>query len=799
MANEARKKSMMSWLVALLLATPLHAQQPPAATAQGDAPRGGAPVMVGGKPMHVSADRSLRDLKNNRLELFGNVYVRRPQELLTSDYAVLDLNTERIVAEGNVAYFTSATVIYGSKMDFNYITGTGIIENGRVENEQYSLSGDLLERLGEDDFAAERGDYTTCKDCPGAWKIHGKHIRLTLEGYARVSHMLIKINDSPLFYFPYLIIPVKTRRQSGFLFPKFRTGSIHGFQYIQPFFWAISRSQDMTFGFGKLTARGYKGELQHRYSLGSRSFGQTDGFFLQDRTFIEPYQSRWAVNATHFLSLPGDVDFKLHWIDATDRDYPRFFPDDIPGSGEPALVSEASLSKTSRDLSAWTSVKRIKRLLRRDLVGFDHQQVQEVPSLTLAANDHPFFRKVPLYWGINFNYKRFWRQGADEDILPGPEPQGVDLNFTPGRDPLRRAQRFMLMPEVYYTARAGEFLDFTPSVQYRSFFYVFDRDNIPVARRGFLVASARTGTNLERIYGGVVKHRLRPTLTYNIIPSIQDDRNHPFSRQLAFGKSNVLEGQPGRQFDDFDIVPVSFEDTPQYFTPIGHSLTYEIHNHFILKSFGDDGTSVIPDNRQGDKSIIRLPATTVPTYRKVVDLSLGQTVNFIELRKNMDERPLTRAYAIGSATLNNVRNNSEVYYYPYSRAFQISTAWTYLFANFRKRLLRYERSISFGYSRNKVTSQAESVSAGFAWSFNDYLSIAMSRALDLSTGRVVSTTGQIIYQSPSQCWQVMLNASKTIDRQWEVSPNLVINLAGTGFTSFTDPNSAGNVGGTAAR
>ena len=62
----------------------------------------GSRVNVSGKPMHVSANRSIRDLKNNRLELFGNVYIRRPQELLTADYAVFDLKNETLVAEGNV-------------------------------------------------------------------------------------------------------------------------------------------------------------------------------------------------------------------------------------------------------------------------------------------------------------------------------------------------------------------------------------------------------------------------------------------------------------------------------------------------------------------------------------------------------------------------------------------------------------------------------------------------------------------------------------------------------------------------
>ncbi len=36
---------------------------------------------VSGKPMHVYANRSVRDLNTNQVQLYGNVYIRRPGEL----------------------------------------------------------------------------------------------------------------------------------------------------------------------------------------------------------------------------------------------------------------------------------------------------------------------------------------------------------------------------------------------------------------------------------------------------------------------------------------------------------------------------------------------------------------------------------------------------------------------------------------------------------------------------------------------------------------------------------------------
>src|SRR5690242_1815176 len=53
---------------------------------------GGTRLAISGKSLHLSCTRQLRDLKKNTLECFGNVYIRRPNELLTSDYALMDLN-----------------------------------------------------------------------------------------------------------------------------------------------------------------------------------------------------------------------------------------------------------------------------------------------------------------------------------------------------------------------------------------------------------------------------------------------------------------------------------------------------------------------------------------------------------------------------------------------------------------------------------------------------------------------------------------------------------------------------------
>lgn len=732
--------------------------------------RSGTRLMLSGKYLHLSCNRSLRDLTNNKLECFGNVYIRRPSELMTADYAIMDMNTEQLHAEGNVVYFTPNTVIYGSAMDFNFVTETGTIKNGRVESDKYQLLGEKIDRLAIDHFVATDGEYTTCRDCPASWKLAGKTIDLTIDGYAHLSNVYIKINEAPSLYLPYAIIPVKTKRQSGLLFPKIQPASAQGFVFVQPYYWAISRSQDLTLGGGFYTQHGPKGELEYRYVLDSKSSGELRAFYLRDKQFIEPFQDRWAAQYNHKLVLPGKVEQRISLIDASDRDYPRRF-EDIPGKNEPALVSTAGLSRSDRDVTSWVSATRIKNLMTSDLVGFDGNTVQVLPSASLTTLDHTV-GKTGLHWAFNVNYSRFTRTGPDFDPIDttGSTTALVD-SFLPGRTPLRKAHRFNLVPELYYPARVAEVIEVVPSVQYRTFYYLFDEVQTPPTARGYLLAQNEVATTVDRVYGARVKHKVRPSLVYSNIPVIQQKESHAFIQQIR---------KSGNQFDDFDIVPITNE-TPLYFVPLGNSLTYRLSNKFILKTEEE-----------------------LTAYRKAVDLTAGQSINFIELRESASTRePLSPFFALLTVDTLRVTGSGEFFYYPYIKRSRFNLSANYIFAKYTRRLLTFERSIGLSYSSNQVTATSKSISGGFTFSINDYVGVLGNitylfpeeKFNQVTPGFIRQTSAGVVYQSPSQCYKINLIGSWSLENpKVAVSLDIPINLTGEGFTNLQEGGGLASTG-----
>ncbi len=721
---------------------------------------GATRLAISGKSLHLSCTRQLRDLKKNTLECFGNVYIRRPNELLTADYALMDLNTEQLHAEGNVVYFTADTVIYGLKMDFNFASETGVIFDGRIESDKYQLLGERIQRLEVGHFFAEDGEYTTCRDCPASWKLVGRTIDMKVEGYAKMSQVFIKINDAPAMYLPYIIIPVKTKRQSGLLFPRFQLTGENGFTYIQPYFWAISRSMDATLAAGFYSRKGLKTEGQYRYMLTPRSHGEINAFYLRDKQFIrDPYYNRWAINSGHNIELPWRMEFKLNYLDASDRDYARIIGD-IPGRGEPALVSEAGLSRSGRDVSVWANTKRIHNLLTPNLTGFDSNTVQLLPSVSMATTDHRIFEGLPLNWSLSMNYSRFYRDASNFDpIYPVDFVPSSKSFFFQGVSPIRRAQRFNVVPELYFPARVADVIELLPSVQYRTMGYLFDQEIAAPTARGYLLAQTEVATTVEKVYDGQVKHKFRPALTYSNIPIIQQNAKHPFIRQLSTA---------GNEFDESDIVPIS-NDTQLYFVPLGNSLSYEFGNKFIFK----EGTA----------------------YRKAVDVVSGQSINFHEYKKEANRQPLSRFFTLFNVETNRVNAHGEYYYYPYIRASTYSLSLNYVFVRYTRRLLAFERSLGLNYSYNQITSNVDAISTVLNWSINDFFGFTAGITYRFPTfhdntespGVIQGLSGGLTYQSPSQCYRLVLLASRTIDNpKVAITFNIPVNLSGDGFTNLQE-------------
>ncbi len=746
--------------------------------------------------MQSAGKKTFWDRKGNIVNLVGDAIVRQPGEELTADTIVINREKNTLVATGNAVYMTGGMLIQGEGMDFDLGTRTGTITNGKVSGGNFMLSGERINKLGDERYQVFRGSYSTCLDCAQSWRFQAEEVDIEIEGYAYMKGVSVFVKDAPLFWVPYLIIPVKTERQTGLLFPKFGFSN-YGFRFVQPFFWALSRSLDMTFALGPWFGQGLRGEYETRYRLSDTSYGQANLWYLRDLRFPETVAKqypgkdfpglsthRWAVDLSQRQELPLGIDQKLRIREVSDNLYP-YQIGDVGGTGDAYLASNLLFSKSVDGLSGYLAARRTRNLINADPRLFDAKTVQAYPSALLTTNDR-FLFGLPIAGGLTLGVNHFTRSGPtfDRDLI-NPVASALDP-VRLGQDPIRKTTRVFYTPSLYTTLRPFGAFSLVPQAEYRGFFYSFPDPQVPSLSRGYLLLKADLSFQLEKVYQTSnpdrprIKHLFRPMFSYAQIPMVNENNpRHPFLGQMDYARAN---GFSGYSFDTQDVVPLQSSQTySEYFTPLGHSLTYGFVSQLITREGRVDKTSA--------------------GYRTAVELNAKQTYNFKEIETGGNKRPFSRMTSNLIFSFDKWSSNTQYIFVPYvpRSADQdphiLSTSLAYTFErSFRQQVLEFERSVSLGFSRSALGTRTSNLTGAVTFSLNDYILPRATFSKDFNSGKWLDATAALAFQSPSRCWRFEVSARRTLgpslnDFNTTWSADLSLNLTGSGFGGVSQATS----------
>ena len=152
--------------------------------------------------------------------------------------------------------------------------------------------------INKEGVRLEKGIFTTCQNRPDGkcppWTIRAKKIKHdSAKKTIYYDSAIVEVYDFPIFYFPKFFHPDPTvKRQSGFLFPTFKNNSNLSASTTLPYFWAITKDNDMT-----ITPKIYTAEnllLMNEYRQAFRN-----GFWIVDSSYTKGYKN------TNDTKLPG--------------------------------------------------------------------------------------------------------------------------------------------------------------------------------------------------------------------------------------------------------------------------------------------------------------------------------------------------------------------------------------------------------------------------------------------------------------------------------------------------------------
>ena len=274
----------------------------------------------GPEGMVIKADRMDHQASNDLLTATGKVEVTWQGMTMTADQATLNRQEKVLVATGNVIMIKADDIMWGDRLTMDTETGRSEMENGHIfmSKGNFHAQGEQIERLGDDQYALRQGEFTTCDAEVPSWKFGATDFDVTVEEYATGRNVIFYVKDVPVFYFPYMILPVKRERQSGLLFPRFGSSTKRGVFLDIPFYWAISASQEATFNLDLQSKRGVGIGTDYRYLRSRTSSGSAGGYIIHDNN---ENKVRGQLVQFHKEQLPDNLSLITSINLTSDRTY----------------------------------------------------------------------------------------------------------------------------------------------------------------------------------------------------------------------------------------------------------------------------------------------------------------------------------------------------------------------------------------------------------------------------------------------------------------------------------------------
>lgn len=200
------------------------------------------------------ADNLVENEADNSIVAEGNVEASYQGRTLRADKVIYNRDTNKVRAIGNVVILDpdgtqrfAEEVEVSSNLSDGYAVGFAV----RMPQGGRAVASSAVRQEGGVN-ALDQIVYTACEICDAedtpTWALRARRAVLNEESQM-ISYRdaVLEVGGIPVFYLPYFAHPDPgSDRRSGFLFPDLGVSTTVGVFYQQPYYWAVSPSQELT-------------------------------------------------------------------------------------------------------------------------------------------------------------------------------------------------------------------------------------------------------------------------------------------------------------------------------------------------------------------------------------------------------------------------------------------------------------------------------------------------------------------------------------------------------------------------
>lgn len=472
-------------------------------------------------PVQLEADQLSYDKNTGLYHASGDVNLLQGELDVHSQVLEWNQVSGELMAEGDVQLISPDEELFGSKVQYNLQQKTGTIENGYffLRDQNLHIYGQTIERRGELDYLVKKGTFTTCDGDVPSWKFGASQLDVTVGGYARGKNTIFYLRNVPTLYFPYMIYPAKTERESGLLIPGVGYSKKRGFQYSSAYYQVLGVNQDATFYLDYLSEMGIGKGLEYRYIFGRDNAGEARVYHMNvdkvDGVAID--EERYALEWQHQGTLPGGVRMVA---DAEYVNDDQYFKDFGTVAEEYNKDSVESLFYLSKNWGKYSLAGQLK--YTKNLQVDESTTLQYLPRITFDAARQKV-GSTPFYYALETEYTNFWRQ------------EGL------------RGERFMATPVLAASVQLWDVIGVSPEISYRERYYWNLSDNSDSEEEGLAEFTTRINSRVQKIYNrplgfhGKLRHSVEPELVYRYIPEVDQGNLPYFDSYDRIDEANQIE------------------------------------------------------------------------------------------------------------------------------------------------------------------------------------------------------------------------------------------------------------------
>lgn len=581
-----RMKKRIPTLLATMIGTALYSQQGMTASLASQCmlgvPSYNRPLVKGDTnnlPVTINAD----DAKGNYPDdanFKGNVDVNQGNSRLRADEVQLHQKqvegqpdpVRTVDALGNVHYDDNQVILKGPKAWSNLNTKDTNVWQGdyQMVGRQGRGNADLMKQRGENRYTIlENGSFTSCLPGSNTWSVVGSEvIHDREEQVAEIWNARFKLGSVPVFYSPYLQLPVGDKRRSGFLIPNAKYGTKNGFEFYLPYYWNIAPNFDATITPHYMQKRGttqWQNEFRYLTQAGTGlvefDYLPSDSVY-QDDYPAESNRHRWLFYWNHFGVVDQVWRFNVDYAKVSDPYYFNDFSSKYGNSTDGYATQKFSMGYWLENFNATVSTKQFQVFNRQnsnsyaaepqldvnyyknDLGPFDAHLYGQAVHFVNTNGNYPEATRVHLEPTLNLPLSNNWSSLNTEAKLMATHYQQTNLdaynaaNNTDYKDSVNRVMpQFKVDGKLIFerdmTLAEGYTQTLEPRAQY---LYVPYRNQSGINNYdSSLLQSDYSGLFRDRTYGGLDRIASANQVTTGVTSRIYDD--------AAVERFNVSVGQ----------------------------------------------------------------------------------------------------------------------------------------------------------------------------------------------------------------------------------------------------------------